>query len=183
MDTGAKPADLDGPSVDAPAPKPPSAKPASNRLDSLKEKRRKVRQKRDPLKLEIPEYGGELVAAYRVLDWEEMARLREKGNEMAAANDLEAELKVTCDTIAAACVGFFTTDDEGKPMPLNETEDEFGDQPILYDSRLARILEIDTDKVRILIREMFPTDLSIIAHLAEISRWMESNRASDDSDF
>src|SRR4051812_23283227 len=102
---------LGGPSVDDPAPKPQSEKSATNRLDSLKEKRRRVRKPRKPLELEIPEYGGELVAAYRVLDWEELTKLREKGTEMSAANDPKAELKVTCDTIAAACVGFYVRED------------------------------------------------------------------------
>jgi hypothetical protein len=183
MEPGAKPApDLDGPSVHD-APTPQGAKPAETQLDRLKERRRKVRETRDPLQLEIPEYGGELVAAYRVLGWEEMTKLREKGNQMAAANDPEAELKVTMSTIAAACVGFYVRQDDGDLKPLNETVESFGDEPVRYDSRLAEALGIDTDRVWVVIREMFPTDLSIISHLAEISRWMESSRSEDDADF
>src|SRR4051812_42606756 len=103
MEPGATPEGHDGPSVDDTKPVQPSAKPAANRLDRLKEKRRKVNEKREPLKLQIPEYGDELVAAYRVLEFEELKKLNDKGREMAAANDPRAELKITCDTIAAAC--------------------------------------------------------------------------------
>jgi hypothetical protein len=182
MEPGATPEGHDGPSVDD-KPVQPSAKPAENRLDSLKEKRRKVRTKRDPLKLEIPEYGADLVAAYRVLDFEELKKLREKGEEMAAANDPRAELKVNCDTIAAACVGFYTLAEDDSEIPLNETEESFGDEPIVYDSRLAEALGVETKLVRELILAIFPTDLSVIAHVAQISRWMESTRANDDADF
>ncbi len=173
----------DGPSVDDPRPKP-SAKPAAgNRLDRLKQRREKVNEKRDALKLQIPEYGEELVAAYRVLSFEELKKLNEKGREMAAANDPRAELKVTCDTIAAACVGFYTLDEDGSEIPLNEVDESLGDEPIVYNAKLAEALGVETKLVRELIEAIFPTDLSIIAHLAEISRWMESNRASDDADF
>lgn len=183
MDSAAMAAvpDLDGPALDD-KPVPAATKPAENALDRLKEKRRKVRRAREPLKLDIPDYDGDLVAAYRVLDWPEMKALREKGNAMAATNDPGAELKVTADTIAAACVGFYGQGREGL-VPLNELKEEYGDEPVIYDDRLADALGIETKSVRTLIFEMFPTDLSIIAHLAEISRWMESSRSEDDEDF
>ena len=182
METGATPGSgHDGPSVDDPTRKD-AAKAPENAIERLREKRRKVRAPREPLKLEIPGYGDTLVAAYRNLDWEELKTLREKGGEMAATNDKDAELKVTMDTIAEACVGFYVRE-SGELVPLNETVEAFGTEPVCYDSRLAEALGIDTNRVRTLIREMFPTDLSIIAHLAEISRWMESTRAEDDESF
>lgn len=172
----------DGPSVDDPRPAP-SAKPdAASPLDQLKERRRKLQEERDPLMLDIPGYGGRLVAGYKVLDWEVIKGIRDKGADMARANDQNAELKVTIDTIAAACVGIFLSED-GKTTPLNETLAEFGDDPVLYDNRLAKALGIDTDRVRVVIREIFPTDLSIFSHLEEISRWMEFENSEVDEDF
>jgi hypothetical protein len=173
---------LDGPSVTDPAEKP-SAKPAANRLDRLKKKREQVNQEREPLKLQIPEYGDELVAAYRVLNFEELNKLLERGEAMTAQGDPRAKFKVSCDTIAAACVGFYTLDENGEEIPLNEIDESLGEEPITYKDKLAEALGVETRKVRELIEEIFPTDLSIMAHLGEISRWMESNRESDDADF
>lgn len=160
----------------------PAAKAVSP-LDRLKERRRKAQEERDPLDLDIPGYGGELVARYRVLSFEEMEKLQERGGKMAQVADKEAELKITMDTIAAACVGIFLREDD-KLRPLNEVDAKFGDEPVRYDERLAEAVGVDSEgKVRVLIRRMFPTELSILAHLQRISNWMEGVNDVDDRDF
>jgi hypothetical protein len=167
--------------VEVPIERP--KKPATQ-LDRLKERRRKLAEDRPPLDLAIPGYGDELVARYRVLDFDEMQKLRERGGKMAQAQDREAELKVTMDTIAAACVGIFCRQEDGTLKPLNEIAPEFGDEPVRYDSRLAEAVGVDSEgKVRVLILQMFPTELSIIGHLGQIDAWMSGLNEADDSDF
>jgi hypothetical protein len=167
------------------APAPPKGKP-SNQFERLKELRRKMGEERPPLELAIPGYNDELVARYRVLDYDEMERLQRRGGKMAQAQDREAQLKVTMDSIAAACVGMFVRQEDGALKPMNEcpSDLDLGDEPIRYDERLAKVLGIDSQgKVRVLIREMFPTELSIIGHLERIDAWMSGVSESDDEDF
>jgi hypothetical protein len=164
-------------------PTPAPAAKAVSQLDRLKERRRRAREEREPLDLDIPGYGGELVARYRVLSFEEMEKLQDRGGKMARAADIEVELKITMDTIAAACVGIFLRED-GKLRPLNEVDAKFGDEPVRYDERLAEAVGVDSEgKVRILIRRMFPTELSIIGHLQRVSNWMSGVNDADDEDF
>ena len=162
---------------------PSSGKP-SNQLERLKEHRRRLNEEREPLDLAIPGYSDELVARYRVLDYDEMDKLRRRGGRMAQAQDREAELKVTMNTIAAACVGIFVRQEDGTLAPLNEQAPEFGEEPVRYDGRLASALGVDSEgKVRTLIRRMFPTELSIIGHLERIDAWMSGVSEDDDGDF
>jgi hypothetical protein len=164
-----------------PTPVPPEK--AVSQLDRLKERRRKAREDREPLELDIPGYGGELVAKYRVLDYDELEKLEEKGLKMARAQEGEVKMKITIDTIAKACVGIFLREGDNL-RPLNEVDSKFGDEPVCYDERLAGAVGVDHGrKVRTLIREMFPTDLSIFSHLDRISNWMEGVNDADDQDF
>jgi hypothetical protein len=170
-----------------PAPKEAistAAKPVESQLDRLKKRRREARENREPLDLPIPGYGDELVARYRVLDYDELRKLETRGAKMAQAGDTEAGLKVTMDTIAQACVGIFLRQDDGSIKALNECVSEFGDEPIRYDERLAETVGVDAEgKVRVVIRRVFPTDLAILGHLAQISNWMEGVNDTDDQDF
>lgn len=160
-------------------------KPAQqSQLERLKKRRREARENREPLDLPIPGYGDELVARYRVLDYDELQKLERRGSKMAQAGDTEAGLKVTMDTIAQACIGIFLRQDDGSLKPLNECVTEFGDEPVRYDARLAETVGVDAEgKVRVVIRRVFPTDLSIIGHLAQISNWMEGVNDTDDEGF
>jgi hypothetical protein len=160
------------------------AKLETSRLERLRERRRAAREDRDPLDLPIPGYGDELIARYRVLDYDELQKLQKRGGEMARSGDKEAGLKVTIDTIAQACVGIFLAEEDGSLRPLNEVDPSYGDEPVRYDERLAEVVGIDAEgKVRILIRRAFPSDLSIIAHLERIDSWMSSTNDADDAGF
>jgi hypothetical protein len=159
-------------------------KPDTSRLERLRERRRAAREDREPLDLPIPGYADELVARYRILDYEELQKLQKRGGEMARSGDKEAGLKVTIDTISQACVGIFLAEEDGSLRPLNEVDPDYGDEPVRYDERFAEVVDIDAEgKVRVLIRRAFPSDLSIIAHLERISNWMESTNDADDEGF
>ncbi len=161
------------------------AKPGEkSQLDRLKKRMRSAREDREPLELPIPGSGDELVAKYRVLDYEELQRLEKRGAKMAQSGDTQAGLNITMDTIAQACVGIFLAQEDGSLKPLNEVDPSYGDEPVRYDERFAEVAGVDAEgKVRVLIRRAFPTDLSIIAHLARISNWMESTNDADDEGF
>jgi len=176
---------------EAPAEVPietPPARPTSQ-LERLKQRRRKLAEERRPLDLAIPgwediEGWGTLVGRYRVLDYEELEQLKKRGMKMARTQDPETELKITIDTIAAACVGIFCRQENGTMKPLNETDPAFGDEPVRYDERLADAIGADAEgKVRTLIRQMFPTELSIFGHLERIDGWMSGINQGDDEDF
>jgi hypothetical protein len=159
------------------------AKPDASRLERLRERRRAAREDRAPLDLPIPGYGDELIARYRVLDYEELQKFQKRGGEMARSGDKEAGLKVTIDTIAQACVGIFLAE-EGGLRPLNEVDPGYGDDPVRYDERFAEVVAVDAEgKVRTLIRKAFPSDLAIIAHLERIDNWMSSSNEADDAGF
>lgn len=181
---------------DAPEPEgaagitlPPPPKKPANQFDRLKEHRRRLAAGREPLDVAIPGYNDELVARYRVLDYDELQKLRRRGGKMAQAQDPEAELKVTMDTIAAACVGMFVRQEDGSLLLMNEcpSDLDLGDEPICYDERLAEVLGIELptqSKVRSLIYQVFgEEDLLIFGHLERIDGWMSGINEDDDQDF
>ena len=176
--------------VDPPEHSPPEglistgAKPDVSRLERLRERRRAAREDRAPLDLPIPGYGDELIARYRVLDYGELQKLQKRGGDMARSGDKEAQLKVTMDTIAQACVGVFLAEEDGSLRPLNEVDPDYGDDPVRYDERFAEVVQVDAEgKVRTLIREAFPSDLAILAHLERLDSWMSSTNDADDEGF
>lgn len=159
----------------------PGAKPTTQ-LERLKAEREKATERREPLDLPLPGYSL-LVARYRALTYEEIEKLLDKGRKMVKAHEPEFRLKITMDSLAKACVGMFTRTEAGDLLPVNELKEDYGDEPVLYDGRLADALGLEADTARAVIREAFPHDLAIFAHWEEVSSWMEDTAAEDDQDF
>ncbi|HET7443268.1 MAG TPA: hypothetical protein VFJ57_01275 [Solirubrobacterales bacterium] len=180
----------------APAPRPDNgsgapeetpAGPSISLADELAERRREITQEREPLDLPLPGYGPKLVARYRALTYKELKTAAQKVRRLQLAHDEEAELKGLCDTLIAACVGFFTTVD-GELVPLQDAMPELADVqvPVRYDVNLARAtgLEVSgTPRARQIVREVFGEDTYLISHYQEVEAWMSEANTADDQAF
>jgi len=155
--------------------------------DELEADRKSMASERVPLELELPGYGSKLVAKYRVLDGDELEKLSERQRKMSLSHDKKAVLKSMCDTIIAACVGFFTTRD-GDLVPLEDAMPELGvEGPIRYDRNLARALRIEMDEnptARSILVDAFGNgenvELLILAHYRDLDQWMGAANVTDD---
>jgi hypothetical protein len=158
--------------------------------DELAADRARLGEERDPLDLPLPGYGDKLVARYRVLDGKELRKLSQRQRQMALQKDKQAEVKGMCDTLAAACVGFFTTrgdklvalEDAGMPELAGV------EVPVRYDRNLAKATRIEIDQttlVREIVRQVFggDKDLLLLAHYRDVDLWMSAANASDAQDF
>jgi hypothetical protein len=172
MESGAKPVQ---PTEAATAPE--------SEFERLKAKHRKVRRNRKPLELEIPGYDGSLVAKYRVPSIPEIQARNAKVAELEEEGDEEAVLHVAMDNIAQTCVGIYLRALDGELVPLSQYKEEWGNEPVRYDSRLAEFFEVDATSAREIISDRFPEDLAIIDHSARINIWVAGGTEGEIRDF
>jgi hypothetical protein len=157
--------------------------------DSLRSKRDQLSEEREPKLFEVPGYGAELQAKYRVLTPSEEADLEKQRFRMVQAEDENAAEVFRCGTLARACVGIFT-EVEGAVVPLNEAED-LGDDPIHWgDPRLIELfgLEVDgTVKARTMIEQIIGAgpegEKRVRAHFLDVAHWLDQGQEAADADF
>jgi|GEM_PF-3385213 len=173
------------------APKPTSL------ADELAATREKLEEERKPKLFELPGYGPKLQVKYKVVDYDSVNEIGDKIGEQVRSEQIDdAVLAGLSDTLAAACVGFYTERKqkvEGKVVteviPLEEAED-LGDGPIVWgDSRLWSLLRLEaregeTLRVRAAIRGILGGDkMLVVEHAQDVTRWMERARRQVDTDF
>lgn len=142
-----------------------SAPSLPTEFSRLRELRQKLTETRE-LELEIPGYQGELVAVYRVLDWEEVRKImrRVESKKGRSEND-RRELYAQIDTLIAAC-------NEIKYRASNGQLASFATHP-RWDQALAEILDIrDATTARAIVMATFNNDMAIMAHHGELYNWM-----------
>lgn len=148
---------------------------------SLLQAAAKKRQKRQrSLFLDVPSWGGDLVAEYRVVPPEEMRRVAETATRRMRNNGQAKPAEGDVAVIAAACVGLYLKDPEtGERIPI---EDQYGH--VGYD-RMAAVLGKDdkiksvSETIRYLTAERGDNDdewveniMAISLHANAIGRWM-----------
>lgn len=174
--------------ADAPTDPTPAPKPVSSQLARLRQKRQKAGRKRKPLRLDVPNYGGELVAEYRDLELGELLEINAQIEESAGDRTgpqlmeyvaVESALKV----IIRACKGLFTREPDGSLLPLNEDPEIAEEEPIGFDVRLAKALEIEAETAKEVVRSVIGDEKSIVHLGSQIKEWTESTAEEIDRDF
>ncbi len=159
-----------------------AGKVENNLLGELRAKRRE-RSKRTTVKLPIPGWSDALVAEYRVIDWDELKRI---ADEVEKSRSPRATLYGHVQTLVSACVGFYVKPDSKTDLvPLNETVDEFGEAPVLYDTRLVQATGIEPSepKARAILRALFDDDYLVTLHHNEYMEWRGEASNEEDEDF
>lgn len=80
--------------------------PPSEALASLRDRvqaRREALQEQQTITLDLPGYGGDLRARYRLIDWRQARRINERVSELRDIDSATRDLYLAADTLVAAC--------------------------------------------------------------------------------
>lgn len=102
-------------------------------------------------------------------------------------NDPYVILDTACDTLIDACDQVMILDPKfnGDKGPEGENLKPLDDEiPVKFDSRLSTLLKLgDTKGARDVVKELFPTQQSIVTVSAEVDRWLRDVTKDADGDF
>lgn len=154
-------------------------------FDGLKAKRAKF-EEREPLDLEVPGYGGELVAVYdsSLIEWEEVNALLRK---VEKSNAKRAEVYAAADILARCCSDFKIRLGE-KFERIGDAADDLDGEPVRYDENLAKAVGV-ADKidpahlVRSIVVAVFGNDFALVGHQNEVIRWLAEGKDESAEDF
>jgi len=152
--------------------------------EELEAGRRKIREDREPLLIQLPGFSGKMAARYKCLPYEQLRAINRRTQKMAELQDDRAEIKGICDLLMKACLGLFWR--EGDEMvPL---EDHLGSDegPVTYnDRRLREELGLDAStEGREVVRAVFGDDDTLLTfHASKVDRWMSAANQQDEQDF
>jgi len=139
--------------------------------------------------LDIPGYGGRLVARYRRLEYEEVTKIGQRTRRMRDDHNPMATLFGQCDVLATALVNVYLRKDPKNPdelEPLSQGFTFLGEGVVGWDGVAKLVLKDGTEPpkdARAAIRSVFANDLAIPAHQAELAAWMQEARLEDEEDF
>lgn len=143
-------------------------------LDQIKARRAKLHESRT-LDLNIPGYGGALVARYAPLPYDKFRSIQDR-NEKTAMSDGEREVNVAIDTLMNACLGIFIRE-EGELRPL-----EHESYHVKYDGSLMQALDLNEPiDPRHTVKEVFPSDIAIMTQFTRFIEWQTGEDAAIDS--
>lgn len=157
------------------------AAPAPSVLEKLREKRDELSEDRY-LTLEIPGYGGWLLARYQAVGYRELRKARKKQIKRSGA-DPEDEIRFAASALVRACDSMLVrTEEDGEPVELHTTVAEFGEDPVRYDARLAKAVGIDdtVSSASQVIRLVFKNTYALANHYDEYDQWLASNETDKD---
>lgn len=164
------------------APEEPASEPPRSRLDALKARRAELGEERH-LDLDVPGYGGDLVARYRVPPAGELDRVAKRISKLPEGERL---LAATISQVILACDSMWIrVNGELEPLDPNDT------LPVRYDHRLAEALGIEiTAKTTAaeVVKSVFVsgTGLNVAAlsaHASQLGEWMIDTSRDVDEDF
>lgn len=156
-------------------------------LTRLKAKRERIRVERR-LFLDIPGYGGELVAEYRPLSWDTLNKIGTKAEK--SKSDRKA-LMAHADTIATACVELHvqkagdpsTRTSAGLMLQAGNPDFEWDGEPIRFDDQLARGFGFAVRSARQCVFDLFNDEVMVTTHHNELAEWMQTSETEDDDVF
>lgn len=153
-------------------------------LSTLRRKRQEIRRDKTTT-LEVSGYDGFLLVKYKPIDYNEFSKLVRK---LQKAKNTDAEVGVAADILVRTCVGFYYRDelDGRKVKPLHESDAQFGDEPIVYDERLAKVVGLTVDNRHVgrsIAIGLFNNELALVDHSNEVVEWMRSNDAEENEGF
>lgn len=155
----------------------PSAPPSV--LQELRRKRDEISEDRR-LVLEVPGYGGTLLARYKPLPYRELRRAQKRNVKRNNA-DPEAEVQFGVTALVRACDSMLVRlEEDAEPVELHTTVEEFGDEPVRYDDRLAKALGFEASSAAQVVRLVFKNTYAISTHYGEYDTWLASNETDKD---
>jgi hypothetical protein len=154
------------------------AAPTSSILGQLTARRAALVAERPPLDLEIPGYGGDLVARYQFVPFERMGRI---GLDLEKVKDKTAQVRfAAADTLIACCREIMVQVD-GEVVPL---ADEAGlHHPVQFDEALSEILALDVSRARDVVFAVFGNDYAVIEQAGTVSDWLRDGSPEVDRDL
>lgn len=150
----------------------------SSMMDALRARYDKIGQD-TTINLDLPGYGGLLVARYHALDVQN--DINRIGSRVQREFNTPAEqgLYGSIDTMVAACDGLYIRRDMSKPDQLESVGndpifEEAGNPIVKFDHHLAKFMGFDeTSSARDLVLELFQhMETMILVHGQDLSRWM-----------
>lgn len=156
-------------------------------LTRLKAKRERIREERR-LFLDVPGYGGEIVAEYRPLSWDTLNKIGTKAEK--SKSDRKA-LMAHADTIATACVELHvqkpgdpsTRIPIGRMLEAGNAGFTWDGEPIRFDHQLARGFEFKATSARQAVFDLFNDEVAVTTHHNELAEWMQDTDVNDDEAF
>lgn len=145
----------------------------SSLLSGLRAKRAAISEERK-LELPIPGYGGELVARYKWIEFEEINKLVKKAEKRS--QDPLVDVKLAADVLVRMCEEVLIEVD-GKLVPLGEAVREFDGETIDYtDPRLAEAVGVAGDlperpTARESLIAIFGNKFALVQHSNEVTEW------------
>lgn len=152
---------------------PEEAAGSRSLLDRIKARRD---ESDDVLELDIPSWGGELKARYRVVAKAELEKMVRKIRARQSGNGSNDGTEVDLDFLISACIGVIAEDAES----MEREEVASG-----YNAGLADILghPDGTGTARGLVLYLFKHNgIALAAHSMKVARWMQDTSKRPDSD-
>jgi hypothetical protein len=182
VETNGHPTDEERPFVDDPAPD-------NSLLSRLRAQRQALTEKRT---LDLPIPGYSLTARYKAIDYQIVDKITERARKAEKQIGSRASLNAAADILAQACLGIYERRDDDSLVPLNELLPAWGDEPIVYDKRLAEAVgvEIEGNRAREVVFGVFAVDvpdtgndMALMGHQTEILQWLRQTQDDADADF
>lgn len=162
------------------APEEAASEPPRSRLDVLKRRHAELGQERH-LDLDVPQYGGDLVARYRV---PRPAEINRAAKRIAKLPEDDQQVAATIDQVIVACDSMWLrVNGELEPLETDNPE------PVRYDVRLAEALGIEgTTSARQVVERVFSSGgtfnvAALTRHAAHIGEWLTDTSKDLDEDF
>jgi len=137
---------------------------------------RAKKKERQTCDIDLPGYSGELVVRYRLMDGAELEVIGKKVTRQSKSQAARL-VNGSCDTLIAACEGFYLRRDNDELDPLF-----LEDSIAKYDQRLARFLQFEAESAREVVLGVFGgNDMEVIQHQMKYAAWM-SDTSRDPND-
>lgn len=158
-------------------------------IERAQANRRTRAAKRKPLDLDVPGYGGVLVARYGALEWEDAHRILASEEESARAT-----LEDNLDTVVKGCRALMLRGEDGKLVSLADEKRREGDTALVGEVRYDEVAlealgltvpgEPDAHKaVLAIFAEANSPELAVALHAGAIGAWMHGADQEDDADL
>lgn len=151
------------------------AGPTASVLDRLRARRAELQSERTEV-FEIPGYNG-LRGRYGIVEWDFLKKVAKRTEK---SKHPRKELYAIVDTLIESCKGIEVFDgSDWKPMH----EVFGGDQVVRYDANLAEALGYPATSAREAVFGLFPSDIAMTAHMAEVDEWMKGASEEEDDNL
>lgn len=107
----------------------------SNLLDRLKAEHAQLAEKRT-IDLPLPGYSA-LIGRFKAVGREVITDLKDRAQQVSPEEEAAASRAFDADLLINTCEGIYERNGESKLVALNTLLDEWGDEPIVFDERLA----------------------------------------------